>query len=547
MGGSAFRARALGVVLVVACSACSGGGSGGDDWVPGPDPPESSAQAARFLTQATFGPTVREIDRLSVIGYTAWLDEQSSATVSLQRPTMQAIAQQQSGDVYQHDRVMRWWRTAVEGHDQLRLRVAFAWSEIFVISDVSSALESDVIGMAEYYDILSRGALGNFRDLIEAVTLSPAMGKYLGTLRNRKADAVSNIRPDENYARELMQLFTIGLVELNADGTPRLDAGGAPIPTYGQAEVEELSRVLTGWNFANAQHWDWTPNESFQPMEPWEEYHDTGGKLIVGGTLIPPGGTAAADLDLALDAICAHPNVAPFICKQLIQRLVTSNPSPEYVARVAAVFADDGTGERGDLEAVVRALLLDDEARHGHLAAPDTFGKLREPLVCVTALWRAFDAHSNDGRFHYAWPEDDLGQAPLRSPSVFNFFRPDYAPQGEVANLGLVAPEMQIVTDTLVTSYTNRMWHATIASWAGAPWQSDEQVVLYLAREKALADDSQALLDHLDLLLMSGQMPSEMRDAIRTHIDTFDPQDRTGRVVDALYLIVTSPEFRVQK
>lgn len=533
---------AAAIVAVLGASACSGGGGDSGD-VPGPDPPESLQQSSRFLTQATFGPHKAAIERLAVIGYTAWFDEQRSMAPGLHRPAVEA----QDPEFDQAPRVNLWWKRALRSPDQLRQRVAFALSEIFVVSDASGGLEGQPVQLAEYYDVLVRNAFGNYRELLEDVTLSPAMGQYLSMLRNRKADPAVNIRPDENYAREVMQLFSVGLVMLEPDGEPALDGQGATIPTYGQAEVEALARVFTGWNFADAQWWDWTPDPSYAPMEPWEQYHDTGDKTILGGHYIAAGQSARDDLEEALDVLAAHPNVGPFISKQLIQRLVTSNPTPEYVARVATVFADDGTGERGDLFAVVRAILMDEEARQGHVTMPATFGKVREPLLRQTALWRAFDATSANGEVSDAWPEWYLGQAPLRSPSVFNFFQPHYSPPGVAAQAGLAAPELQIATDNLVTETANMMLWRTLFGWQGNPWSGPEDTLLQLDYELTIASDSAALLDHLDLVLMSGSMSSEMRTAIQTVLDAYPNNAGLSRVVEALYLIVTSPEFCVQK
>src|SRR5258705_4684635 len=374
--------RALaGVLFTLVAQSCSGGGSGG--LVPGPDPPASQEQAARFLTRATFGPSPADIDKLAVIGYTAWFAEQVHAPASLERPTVEAW---RAGDpnTSQDQRLMMWWRNAIQRTDQLRQRAAFALSEIFVVSDVAGTLRDDPVGTAEYYDILVRDALGNYRTLLEDVTKSPAMGKYLSMLKNQKADPAHNIRPDENYAREALQLFSIGLDQLNPDGTPALDAGGERIPTYDQSVVEGFAATYTGWDYAGATNWDW-PQENYRPMEPWEDYHETAAKTVLDGVVLPAGNTAQQDLTAALDLIFAHPNVGPFIARRLIQLLVTSNPSPAYVGRVAAVFADDGTGVRGNLLAVFKAILLDTDAVNGAADHPDTFGKLREPILRLTA------------------------------------------------------------------------------------------------------------------------------------------------------------------
>ena len=444
------------------------------------------------------------------------------------------------------------WEFATENDDQLRQRVAFALSEILVVSDRSGALGNHPQGLATYYDLLVRGAFGSYRELVEDVTKSPAMGVYLSHLRNQKGDPANNIRPDENYARELMQLFTIGLVELNADGTPRLDGGGQEIPTYGQTDIEELSRVLTGWTYAGSAQFRWGPSNFDGPMEAWPEFHDDGAKTILGGTVLPAGLSPEDDLDAALDAICAHANVAPFVSTRLIQRLVTSNPPPAYVARIAAVFEDDGEGRRGQLGAVVRAILMDDEARRGHVDAPTTFGKLREPIVRMAGIWRAFDARAETGSFRYWNPQNDFAQAALRSPSVFNFFYPTYAPAGEVADAGLVAPEFQITTHTSITTAANEYRDRIFRAYPGFPSANQDTVTLQLMPEAAMAEDPGALLDHLEPLLMGAPMSAGMRSALVTHLENVPMEvnnypDGMRRVADAIYLIVTSPEGSLQR
>lgn len=533
--------------LFFALAGCSGGGSG-ETLVPGPDPPASLQQASRFLTRASFGPTEQEVQRLAVIGYTAWFDEQKAYPVSLERPTLSSMAASNQ-DVYQNQRLDQWWKIALTKKDQLRQRMAFALSEILVVSDVASALAGDPIGMAEYYDTLARGALGNYRTLLEDVTKSPVMGRYLSMLKNQKADPANNIRPDENYAREVLQLFSIGLVKLNADGTPQLDGSNQPIPTYDQSVVEGFAQVFTGWNYAGADSWEW-PDENWQPMEAWEGYHETAAKTLLDGVVSPASQTAQADLSFALDLVFAHPNVGPFVARQLIQRLVTSNPSPEYVARAAAVFADDGTGVRGDLFAVAKAILTDVEAVNGPSDHPDSFGKLREPLLAQTALWRAFHASPPGGLLRYWYPEDDFGQAPLRAGSVFNFFRPDFVPPGDAQQAGLAGPEFQIATEQRVTTGTNRFWECVFEGYAGVSNPQPDIDLLHLDAEIALATDPAALVERLNQLLMSGQMSQEMRDIVVSMVEDTDGTTSTGRrqrVLEALYLIVTSPEFSVQK
>ena len=545
--GRALRRILASALLVYGAAACSGGsgGASGASLVPGPDPPASDALASRFLAQATFGATRDEISKLRVIGYTAWFDEQFAAPVSLERPALSQL-QHNGHKVGQERRQERWWKIAVQGPDQLRQRVAFALSEIFVISDVAGDLEGDPLGVAEYYDTLARDAFGNFRVLLEDVTLSPQMGKYLSMLRNPKPDPASNIRPDENYAREVMQLFTIGLKKLNSDGTPQLDINNLPVPTFDQSVVEGFAHVFTGWNYAGADSWEWG-DENYLPMEPWESYHDTGAKILLDGHFVAPGQTAREDLDEALDVLFNHQNVAPFIARRLIQRLVTSNPSPAYIGRVAATFDDDGAGQRGNLWAVVKAILTDVDARTGNVTDPTTFGKLREPLLRQTALWRAFDAHASDARFREHYPESDYGQAALRAPSVFNFFAPDYRPPASSAAAGLFAPEFQITTDTLITTTTNKENDLVFYQYAGNPHVKQGDVLIRVAYERSLADDPAALVDHLDVLLMGGTMSAAMRSVVIDLVDGTDASDPTQRVLEAIYIIITSPEFAVQK
>jgi uncharacterized protein (DUF1800 family) len=530
--------------LVLLLQGCSGGGSGAS-LVPGPDPPASEAQAARFLTRSTFGPNPTEIHKLSVIGYAAWFEEQRTAAISLERPPLSQLAAG-GHSVGQEQRLEQWWKNVLTRPDQLRQRMAFALSEIFVVSDVAAALANDPIGMAEYYDILVRDGLGSYRTLLEDVTKSPVMGRYLSMLKNRKTDVAANIRPDENYAREVLQLFSIGLVKLNGDGTQQLDAFNEPIPTYDQPVVEGFAQVFTGWNYADADSWDW-PDENYLPMEPWEGYHEQGPKTLLDGVVCPAGQTAQQDLSFALDLIAGHANVGPFIGRQLIQRLVTSNPSPQYVARVAAVFADDGTGARGNLFAVAKAILTDPEAVTGPVDHPDTFGKLREPLLRVTALWRAFHAYFPGNQYKYWYPEDELGQAPLRAGSVFNFFTPAYAPPGEVHDAGLVAPEFQITTEQRITTATNRFWECVFHGYAGYSNPKADTALLQINTEIAMAGDPPALVEHLNQLLMCGQMSQETKDVVVSMVEDTDPANPRQRVLEALYLIVTSPEFSVQK
>ncbi|HJU40648.1 MAG TPA: DUF1800 family protein [Tahibacter sp.] len=561
--------------------------------------PVTDAAAARFLAQATFGPTQDDIAHLRSVGYAAWLTEQFAAPVSTSEPYLDwvgALPTEPENYVTDDTRLEIWAILAVGtpdpsranriATDQLRQRVAFALSEIFVVSSENGTLAYSPWSLASWHDMLAANAFGNYRDLLEAVTLHPAMGIYLNSIQNQKADEEQNIHPDENYAREVLQLFSVGLVQLNADGTPRL-VNGQPQPTYTQVNVRGFAAVFTGWNWSNAgcgentypccdeDTFGWcgpsNPDELpwQRPMEPVDAYHDTttdkpllnyAGVALPGGVLAH-GGNARAELAQALDNIFRHPNVGPFIAHKLIQRLVTSNPSPAYVARVAAAFDNNGSGVRGDMKAVIRAILLDVEARYGQWAKSDTFGKLREPLLKLVHLWRTMAGRSSGGRIGSLapWPpiEDWYGQAPLRSPTVFNFFKPDFRYPGEVRTLGLASPEFQILSDTMVVSTPNNLYYNIFCYYVGSDrcWDSedDDTIAMNLARDAPLAASNPAqLVDKYDLLFMSGQMSPFMRNVLVTQLTSLTAGDYGAalgrvRVQNALYLIVNSPEYSIQK
>ncbi|MCG8380730.1 MAG: DUF1800 family protein [Gammaproteobacteria bacterium] len=535
---------------------------GDDQAAPPPlDPGDdaTTAEAARFLTQATFGPTQSDINALLAMdNLEEWVDKQFNEPMS---PRHYPYVDTYGGDSKKDFRHDIWWKNAIQGKDQLRQRVAFALSQIFVVSDVDYTLKNSQRGMADYYDMLVEGAFGNYRDLLEKVTLHPVMGIYLSMVQNEKADEVRNIRPDENYAREVLQLFSLGLYELNQDGTPKIGVDGRPLPTYRQADIEEFAKVFTGWNFKGAS-WGQEAIESdtnrVDPMEPWQEYHDMGEKYLLNSATLPAGQSAEIDLKQGLDNIFNHPNVGPFISRMLIQRLVTSNPTPGYVARVAAHFNNNGQGVRGDLKAVVKAILLDEEAREGHLTMPTTFGKLREPLLRFTHLWRAFDAIPRDGvndeQFYVkgiSGFEDELGQGPLRSPSVFNFYLPEYIPPGVLQDSDLFGPEFQIATEGNLVN-TNNIIHTLIYSLNNVNKSLNSGTAgtfLDLEAEEAMATNLDTLLDHLNILLMSGSMSSEFKQSLKAHLSTISAGNETAikQVEDAIFMIVTSPQYLIQQ
>ena len=524
-------------LLLSLAAACSGGTTPATA-------PLTNRQAARLLTQATFGPTRAEIDRLTGSSAASWVDAQLQLPPTLQLPRLRAS----NDPLARNNRMEIFWDTALHAPDQLRQRVALALGEIFVVSDASGALVDDASAVAWYQDLLARNAFGNYRTLLEDVTLSPAMGLYLNVLGNQKPDPVTGVRADENFAREVQQLFSVGLFELQANGDLKRDAAGHSIPTYGQRDVVDLARVLTGWSWAGSDFYN-GPANNLLPMVAFEEQHDTGKKRIIGGVDLPAGATAAAELKLALDVLASHPNVGPFLGRQLIQRLVTSNPAPAYVGRVSAAWADDGHGVRGNLAAVVRAVLLDPEARADAAALAPRFGKRREPLLVVTQLWRALGAASRSGRYPYWNPESDLGQAPLSAPSVFNFFSPRYAPPGPILQAGLVAPELQRVNASSVVALHNALESLITGHAAGSAGLTDTDVALDFAplRPLATAADPAGLVSALDLLLLSGGMAQPMRDLLGRHLATIEAGDGTDRIEDALLLTLTSPTYLLQQ
>ncbi|MEM7362740.1 MAG: DUF1800 domain-containing protein [Pseudomonadota bacterium] len=538
-----------GIATLLLVISCGGGGGGGNDTPstqvptspppPDPTPVVSMEEAHRFLRQASYGPTPASVDDVRFGGYEAWIDEQIATPRSIHLAEMFDLGTPEDVTEGQINRLDVWFRVAVRGDDQLRQRVAFALSQIMVVSD-RSVLFDTPNGLAHYYDLLAEHSFGNFRDLMEAVTLNPSMGVYLSMLGNERPDPERNIRPDENYARELMQLFTIGLVELNLDGTPRTDEAGEPIPTYDQATIEGFAHVFTGWTFPATESWDAPSYRFIGEMTAFPAFHDEGSKQLLNDVVLPAGQTPEEDLSMALDNIFEHPNVAPFISRQLIQRLVSANPSPAYISRVAAVFNDDGAGERGNLAAVVGAILLDEEAR----AAPtETSGKLMEPLLRLTAMWRAFPARSGNDRLIFESPDFFLAQAPLRSPSVFNFYSPDYAPTGEIRDGGWVSPEMQITHESTVVSTGNLFGIMTFLQNSRTPDLEEDAIYIDINAEIALADDAESMVDAIALKLLGGSISEGLRaDAVELASYHTEPQ---FRVTEAIYTIATSPEFSV--
>lgn len=531
--------------------------SGSQTFTPPPSPPALPAgpptpeDAARFLLQATYGPRPGEVEALQQKGFSRWLDEQLALPAAASH--LAAYDELVRGGEEPQPRLVResFFSQAVEGPDPLRQRVAFALSELFVVSDVDADVRNNPEGLAAYFDLLSQHAFGNFRELLEAVTLSPTMGVYLDMAASSKAIPEQGFHPNENYAREILQLFSIGLYELHPDGTLRLDAENQPIPTYDQEGVKAFARAFTGWTLGGQPRNDprrfFRPQRNYRvPMESWESFHDVDEKRLLNGTVVPAGQSAQADLEQALDSVFHHPNTGPFVCRFLIQRLVTGNPGPGYVYRCGQAFANNGSGVRGDLGVVLRAVLLDYEARAAALAARPDAGHLREPVVRLVGLLRVLDARPRNGRWRFFGQLDrqglSTGQTPLRAPTVFNFFEPGYALPGEVSAAGLVSPEFQIATETTVIGAANL--HLAVLGGAGQnrPLRFD-----LTPFQPPQAPTDEALLDRIDLLLFAGSMSDATRGTLRAALADpgFPPGDQ--RVLTLVWLASLAPESVVQK
>ncbi|HRQ63690.1 MAG TPA: DUF1800 domain-containing protein [Xanthomonadaceae bacterium] len=509
--------------------------------------PANQAEAARFLTQASFGPSASQIQQVQAYGYINWLNQQFARPATRARPFLEGLSDQ-GVSVGQGVRMDRWFHTAVYAPDQLRQRVAFAFSQILVISDRDDTLSGDWAGTAEYWDILAAHAFGNYRDLLRAVSLSPQMGRYLSHLRNRKANPTTGTEPDENYAREVMQLFSIGLVQRNDDFSPILDPGGEPLPTYDQDDIAAMARVFTGFTYSGSTNFNSGP-ANYLPMMCFQSQHDDQPKTLFGVFTLTSG-QCFQDLDEALDILFLHPNTPSFISRQLIQRLVTSNPSPEYIARVAQVFKANAHGQRGDLRAVVRAILLDPEAR---IRSEDPgYGKPREPLLKLTALWRAFNAQAPPSepsglvQMGIRNPQNDFAQRPLGAPSVFNFYEPDFQPGGDIADAGLFAPEFQIVDEGSVVTSANFLYARSWSGYLGMNNPPANRPLLDISPVAALAGNPQAMVDLLDVRLTYGSMSPELRDIVVRLVTELNGNP-TQKALAAIQVITLSPEFAVQR
>jgi uncharacterized protein (DUF1800 family) len=545
----------------------------------------SAKAAARFLVQAAFGPDQdsaadadeipENVETVMAQGFSNWLDAQFAIPPQYHEPFVAMAGT--IPELYHDPKSVAWWNRALgtvaiypggpaAQYDPVRQRVAHSLSQIFVVSDRPETLAVEFRGMANYHDMLVRNSLGNFRDLLFDVATHPVMGFYLSHVKNKKGDPATNTFPDENFAREVMQLFSIGLWELNPDGTRKTHpVTGQPIPTYTNVDITHFARVFTGLSYGPLSETNFNvypnPPKWLVPMRGHDFHHDLNAKTLLNGVVLPArtastpdvGTATMLDVNAAIDNLFQHPNVGPFIGRQLIQRLVTSNPSPAYIGRVSAAFADNGSGVRGDMKAFIRAILLDPEARDGGKLADPHWGKPREPFLCCVNYGRAFNAKASGVDFYQVSQFSfDQQQQPYNSPSVFNFYLPNYLPPGPVGDAGLVAPEFQILNATTAVSSPNYFYNSIagrdLHRWGTA--DPDRTVRPNFTREAELAvSDVDALIRRLDLHLTCGALTSAEFQTIREAVQRVDAgvawNWETERVNLAVYLILTSPEFRI--
>jgi uncharacterized protein (DUF1800 family) len=511
----------------------------------------TDADIVRFLNQATFGATPAEIARVKQMGLEAWLNDQAQKKMS-DYNGMQDVAYYR-----QFAAKVRFFQNAVKNDDQLRQRVAFALSQIIVVADVGN--NDDHNAMVAYHNLLQKYALGNYRDLLYEMTLNPSMGAYLNMADNEKADPEKGTQPNENYARELLQLFSIGVFKTNMDGTLQLDANGKPIENYTIEDIKEFSRALTGWTFAPEEGEEMREHNRFNPYAPmvaWEDNHDKGAKKLLNGTTIPAGQTAQQDVEDVIDNVFNHPNTAPFISRQLIQHLVTSNPSPAYIGRVAAVFANNGQGVRGDLNAVVRAILLDPEAR-GPVKTDPNYGRLREPAQYIVNVLRALNAKGD----MYGAPQwsERMGQDVFSPRTVFSFYQPDYriTYNGQT----IYSPPAQILTTDSSLQRLNFMYYLIFGEiYPEGPKRVDRnddgdvikeydpvKISIDLTPWQQLAGEPEKLVDELNKVFMHGSMSPAMRTTVLNAVNEIGAGNPKFRAQTALYIVITSMQYQVQQ
>ena len=571
-------------------SACGGGAQSGDTQATPSAYQYATAsgdqEAVRFLLQAQFSASDADIAAVKSAGYGSWIKAQIAAapgqtgTAWLDSKGFNAIVSLSRSYFSGAPADYMIWNQLMTSPDAPRRRMALALSEIFVTSTNVMTGYWPAYVMAAYWDVLCANAFGNYRNLLEAITLNLAMGNYLNTRGNKKADGRGSA-PDENYAREVMQLFSIGLVLLNPDGTPKLDAHGATIDSYSNADITELAKVFTGYDTDTSQNSPITPNPvtgggtdnvpttTFARLPMVQRGNNHSPEAInffqnvpgVSPVNIDPNTPAATALRTALDALFHHPNNAPFISKQLIQRLVTSNPSPSYVQRVAAVYSDNGQGVRGDLGAVYAAILQDDEARAPSGLSATEFGKLREPMLRLAQWARTFNVPTANTDWtklgDYSDAGTRLGQSPLRSPSVFNFFRPGYVPPGTALSAGAVVPEFQLVNESSVAGYLNFMQSVIDTGIGGATGLVAAYTAEIALAESPTAASPSNLVNRINLLLGAGQLSSATVNTITTAVGsmagtvannaTTTATNLRRRVCATVLMVMASAEYLIQK
>ncbi len=571
-------------------------------------------EASRFLAQAAIGYDKVMIEHVAAIGMEQWIEEQQAMDPIYMTPRLEEIWDDLFGwnieyltKIFQEenpgepitDEILEsfeddifgpwaldfhytWYEQTLTQDDLLRKKMAWALSQLMVVSS-NSDLHDHAEGLTTYYDILLRNAFGNYRDLLEEVTLSSSMGLYLSHHNNPREIPEENLHPDENYAREIMQLFSIGLYELNQDGTRKTDNEGRYIPTYNNNDIKQLARVFTGLGSGGIMEnpWvdepffgmSWYLDDNLTPMKMYEEWHETGSKTILGELELPAGQPGMVDIEMTLDFLFNHDNVGPFVSRQLIQRFVTSNPTPAYISRVAGVFADNGAGVRGDLGAVVKAILMDEEARSCDAMQDPANGKLTEPLSRFLHLGKAFPLQCyKDTLFVIngdtirgtkcdetrVWlsgfdQQELLRQGPLDAPSVFNFYLPDHQPVGDLAQNQLVAPEFKIHDASTSINYFNRIFVAAIWDFYGSSWDGDinedlGSLSIVTIELEEMMDDPESVINYMDMVFLRGAMTDRLRNELRLYIN-----DQPAWVSDVqkvrglIFLSLISPEFAILK
>lgn len=570
----------LGAGHSVGMTVTSSSGTDANKTIDGDGLTAKRVEAARFLSQAGFGGDMDDVDHILANGFEKWLTDQEALPASEFLPELEdiwtiifdahiayGIPEDDIFGPYHPHFSYTWFEHLMTEDDQFRQKISYVLSQIFVIS-INSDLRDWGYALASYYDIFQTHGLGNYKDLITEVSLHPAMGYYLSHFENHKTDAANNIQPDENYAREIMQLFSIGLYELNLNGTYKLDSNGDLIPTYDNNDIKEMAKVFTGLGAGGIQDWvDWTngqpvfglgiwASDRTVPMQMYEAQHEQGAKVLFGGAYtIPSGQTGMDDINDAIDILFNHDNVGPFMARRLIQRLIKSNPSPDYIERVATVFNNNGQGVRGDMFAVVKAILLDQEARTCDALELNNPGRLREPVMRLVSLLKAFPLDNVGNNFWEAGVQqmNSMGQQPMASPTVFNFYLPDYQPNGPLGDAGLVAPEFQIFNTQTSIGYINKVNDWTNWDYILFDWEDDD---IMGANGVSLGNDHlsntiqndgiEKFLNDIDIILGLGQITDDTRAVVRQAAEDLNWNDLNDALI-MLYVLMISPDYAIQK